>query len=64
MNALLLGVFQVTLFCPGLRPTPPVSTTPAAIFSTSFSSVIDNVANSVIDTGGKLATGVNNTGGK
>jgi hypothetical protein len=33
-----------------------VSTTPVANFSTSFTSVVD--------TGGKFATGVNNTGGK
>ncbi len=32
---------------------PPVSTTPAANFATSFSSVVD--------TGGKFATGVNDT---
>jgi hypothetical protein len=35
---------------------PPVSTTPAANFSNSFTSVVD--------TGGKFATGVNDTGGK
>ncbi len=35
---------------------PPVSTTPAANFATIFPSVID--------TGGKFATGVNDTGGK
>jgi hypothetical protein len=35
---------------------PPVSTTPVANFSTNFASVVD--------TGGKFATGVNNTGGK
>jgi hypothetical protein len=35
---------------------PPVSTTPAANFTTSFTSVVD--------TGGKFATGVNDTGGK
>ncbi len=35
---------------------PPVSTTPAANFATSFASVVD--------TGGKFATGVNDTGGK
>ena len=34
----------------------PVSTTPEANFATSFSSVVD--------TGGKFATGVNDTGGK
>jgi hypothetical protein len=34
----------------------PVSTTPVANFCTSFTSVVD--------TGGKFATGVNNTGGK
>jgi hypothetical protein len=35
---------------------PPVSTTPAANFATIFPSVVD--------TGGKFATGVNDTGGK
>ncbi len=35
---------------------PPVSTTPAAKFSTIFPSVVD--------TGGKFATGVNDSGGK
>jgi hypothetical protein len=35
---------------------PPVSTTPVANFATSFSSVVD--------TGGKFATGVNDTGDK
>ncbi len=35
---------------------PPVSTTPVANFSTIFASVVD--------TGGKFATGVNNAGGK
>ncbi len=35
---------------------PPVSMTPAANFATSFSIVVD--------TGGKFAAGVNNTGGK
>ncbi len=35
---------------------PLVSTTPAANFATSFASVVD--------TGGKFATGVNNTGGE
>ncbi len=35
---------------------PPVSTTPAANFDTSFASVIDTV--------GKFATGVSDTGGK
>jgi hypothetical protein len=34
----------------------PVSTTPAANFATSFASVVD--------AGGKFATGVNDTGGK
>ncbi len=34
----------------------PVSTTPAANFATSFASVVD--------TGGKFATGVNETGAK
>jgi hypothetical protein len=36
--------------------SPPVSTTTAANFATSFSSVVD--------TGGKFATGVNNTSSK
>jgi hypothetical protein len=35
---------------------PPVSTTPAANFATSFPCVVDY--------GGKFATGVNDTGGK
>jgi hypothetical protein len=35
---------------------PPVSTTPVANFSTIFASVVD--------TGGKFATGVNDIGGK
>jgi hypothetical protein len=35
---------------------PPVSTTPAANFTTSFTSFVD--------TGGKFATGVVDTGGK
>jgi hypothetical protein len=35
---------------------PPVSTTPAANFYTIFASVVD--------TSGKIATGVNDTGGK
>jgi hypothetical protein len=35
---------------------PPLSTTPVANFSTVFASFVD--------TGGKFATGVNNTGGK
>ncbi len=35
---------------------PPVSTSPAANFSTSFASVVD--------TGGKFATGVNDTSGQ
>jgi hypothetical protein len=35
---------------------PPVSMTPAANFATSFTSVVD--------TGGKFAIGVNDTGGK
>jgi hypothetical protein len=38
-----------------------VSTTPAANFATSFSSVVDTAVN---DTGGKFATGVSDTGGK
>jgi hypothetical protein len=46
---------------------PPVSTSPAANLSTSFTSVVDTggkFASSVNNTGGKFATGVNNTGGK
>jgi hypothetical protein len=35
---------------------PPVSTTPAVNFATCFTSVVD--------TGGKFATGVNDIGGK
>jgi hypothetical protein len=46
---------------------PPVSTTPAANFATSFTSVVDaggKFATRVNDTGGKFAAGVNDTGGK
>jgi hypothetical protein len=46
---------------------PPVSTTPAANFDTSFTSVVDTggkFATGVSDTGGKFATGVVDTGGK
>jgi hypothetical protein len=46
---------------------PPVSTTPAANFSTIFASVVDTgskFATGVNDTGGKFATGVNDAGGK
>ncbi len=46
---------------------PPVSTTPAAIFATSFTSVVDTggkFATGVNDAGGKFAAGVNDTGGK
>jgi hypothetical protein len=46
---------------------PPVSTTPPANFATSFTSVVDTggkFATGVNDTGGKFAAGVNGTGGK
>jgi hypothetical protein len=46
---------------------PPVSATPAANFATNFPSVVDTggkFATGVNDTGGKFATGVNDTGGK
>ena len=46
---------------------PPVSTTPAANFATSFTSVVDTggkFATGVNDTGGKIAAGINDTGGK
>ncbi len=46
---------------------PPVSTTPAANFATSSTSVVDNggkFATGVNDTGSKFAAGVNDTGGK
>ncbi len=46
---------------------PPVSKTPAANFATSFTSVVDTggkFATGVNDTGSKFAAGVNNTGGK
>ncbi len=46
---------------------PPVSTTPAAKFATGFTSVVDTggkFATGVNDTSGKFAAGVNNTGGK
>ncbi len=45
---------------------PPLSTTPAANFATSFSSVVETggkFATGVNDTG-KFAAGVNDTGGK
>ncbi len=51
---------------------PPVSTTPAANFATSFSSVVDTggkfatngkFATDVKDTGGKFGAGVNDIGG-
>jgi hypothetical protein len=41
----------------------PVSTTPAANFSTIFASVVD-IASSVNDTCGKFSTGVNDADGK
>jgi hypothetical protein len=40
---------------------PPVSTTPAANFATSFPCVVDTGGN---DTGGKFAAGVNDASGK
>jgi hypothetical protein len=46
---------------------PPVSTTPVANFYTIFASVVDTggkFATGVNDTGGKFATGVNDAGGK
>ncbi len=46
---------------------PLVSTTPAANFHTTFVSVVDTggkFATGVNYTGGKFATGVNDTGGK
>jgi hypothetical protein len=46
---------------------PPVSTTPAANFATSFTSVVDTrdkFATGYNNTGGKFAAGVNNIGGK
>ncbi len=46
---------------------PPVSMTPAANFAPSFASVVDTggkFATGISDTGGKFATVVNDTGGK
>jgi hypothetical protein len=46
---------------------PPVSTTPVVNFSTIFASVVDTggkFATGVNDTGGKFATGDNDAGGK
>jgi hypothetical protein len=46
---------------------PPVSATPAANFYTIFASVVDTggkFATGINDTSGKFATGVNDTGGK
>jgi hypothetical protein len=51
----LLLVFFLNQFPPSPRVFQPVSATPAANFATSFASVVD--------TGGKFATGVNDTGG-
>jgi hypothetical protein len=45
---------------------PPLATTLAANFATSFTSVVDTggkFATGVNDTGGKFAAGVNDTGG-
>ncbi len=45
----------------------PVSTTPVANFSTIFASVVDTggkFATGVNDAGGKFATGITDTGGK
>jgi hypothetical protein len=49
------------------QSAPPVSTTPAANFATSFASVVDTggkVATGVNDNDGKFATGINDTGSK
>ncbi len=49
------------------QDAPPVTTTPVANFSTIFASVVDTggkFATGVNDTGGKFATGVNDAGGK
>ncbi len=46
---------------------PPVSSTPAPNFATSFPSVVDTggkFVTGVNDTGGKFAAGINDTGGK
>jgi hypothetical protein len=46
---------------------PQVSTTPSANFATSFASVVDTggkFATGVNDTGSKFAAGVNDTSGK
>ncbi len=46
---------------------PPVPATPVANFSTIFASVVDTggkFATGVNDAGGKFATGVNDAGGK
>jgi hypothetical protein len=46
---------------------PPVSATPAANFATSFTSVVDTggkFATGINDTRGKFAAGLNDTGGK
>ena len=53
----MLKIYFAEIFAS--QGAPPVSTTPAANFATSFTSVVD--------TGGKFATGVNDvvdTGGK
>jgi hypothetical protein len=51
---------------PPVANLQPVSTTPAANFATGFASVVDTggkFATGVNDTGGKFAAGVNDTGG-
>ncbi len=47
-------------------PLGPVSATPVANFATSFASVVDTggkIATGINDTGGKFAAGINDTGG-
>ncbi len=44
---------------------PPVSTTPAANFATSFTSIVDFGGNTLVNnTGGKFVASNNDTGGK
>jgi hypothetical protein len=62
-----LGPFQKFTEIFACQGAPSVSTAPAANFATSFASVVDTggkFATGVNDIGGKFATGVNDTGGK
>jgi hypothetical protein len=60
-------IFQKFAKIFAIQGAPPVSTTLAANFATSFASIVDTggkFTTGVNDTGGKFATGVNIAGGK